>query len=94
MKKFILIPLFLFLFSCTRETTIYIQNANFNNLTELEIDKIDGVGEKKIEILINEMNNGKFKSKNDFQKRMKGKLSPNMILKISDEYNFAIGGDT
>lgn len=94
MKKIIPLILFLFLISCTKETTIYIQKANFNTLTELEIDRIDAIGDKKIEIIMKEMQKGKFKNKKDFQTRMKGKLSPKMILKISNGFIFTTGGDT
>ncbi len=94
MKKFILITSFLFLLSCTKETTIYIEKANFNNLTKLQIDQIDGIGEVKIIKIMNEFENGGFESREDFEERMKGKLSPEMILKIGDKYNFTAEGGT
>lgn len=88
MKKIVIISILFLFLSCTKETTIYIQNANFNTLTKVEIDKIDAIGEVKIIEIMNEMKKGEFKGKKDFEKRMEGKLSPNMILKIIENYDF------
>jgi hypothetical protein len=88
MKKCITVFLLLFLLSCTKETTIYIDNVNFNDLTKVEIDKIDAVGAAKIEIIMDEMRKGEFKGKKDFERRMEGKLSPKMILRIIENHEF------
>lgn len=94
MKKLVIISILFIFLSCTKETTIYIQKANFNSLTKLEMDKIDAVGKIKIGIISKELEKGEFKGKKDFQNRMKGKLSPKMILKISKNFNFATTGGT
>ena len=94
MKKLVILSLLLFILSCTKETTIYIETANFNNLSEIEIDQIRGVGEIKIEKIMNELEKGKFKGKKDFEERMKGVLSDEMILKIGNGYNFTSKGGT
>ena len=94
MKKYIILSMILLLISCTKETTIYIEAANFNNLSEIELDKIRGVGEIKIEKIMNELEKGKFKGKKDFEDRMKGVLSDEMILKIGNGYKFTTKGGT
>jgi len=88
MKKLLIISILLLFLSCTKETTIYIEKANFNNLSELQINDIDAVGKVKIIKIMKEMEKGEFKSKKDFEDRMKGKLSPDMIFKIGESYEF------
>ena len=88
MKKLVIISILFLFLSCTKETTMYIQNVNFNTFTKVEIDKIDAIGKVKIIEIMNEMEKGEFKGKKDFEKRMEGKLSPKMILKIIENYNF------
>ena len=95
MKKLVIISVVFIFLSCAKETTIYVQNVNFNDLTKIEIEKIGAIGEVKATQIIDEMRKREFKSKKDFEKRMEGKLSSNMILKIIENHDFkATSGGT
>ena len=96
MKKiFICFAIVLSLTSCQQTQSqsqsvqnYYMERANFNTLPWATIDKIPGMGDTKLKQLKNEFKNGYFTNGKDFEKRMKGILSDEMIGKIGEKYDF------
>ena len=66
----------------------YTERPNFNSVPWASIDLIRGIGESKINKIKAEFKKGEFRSGKDFERRMEKILSPEIIGKIGDKYNF------
>ena len=62
----------------------------FSELTRIQLEAdIYGIGPKKSKIIFDEqLRGGSFKSAQDFENRLAGKLSPKMIDRILKHYSF------
>ena len=99
MKQIIILIVFsILLSSCTEQkqeqsqvTNKYImEQPNFNTVPWSTVALIDFIGDVKIKAMADELDKGQFKDGKDFEKRMDGKLSPDMIGKIGERFKFEV----
>lgn len=95
---FLILIVSMLLSSCTEQkqeqsqiTNEYaIELPNFNTAPWSTISKIDYIGDVKIEAMKKEFENGQFKNGKDFEERMDGKLSDDMIGEIGERFKFEV----